>query len=74
MTVAWCARCRNPAPIDPSELVGDGGGDPELMIVLVPPAGWMGDPDDMHGGVLCGTCATPEEIADWMAGLALLEP
>lgn len=68
---AWCARCRRPAAIDPEELIGDGGGDPSLLTVLSPPDGWIGDPDD--DGLVCGDCATPEEISDWMEQMAVLE-
>ncbi len=73
MTVAWCSRCRCPAPIDESELTGDSGGDPSLLPVIVPPDGWIGDPDDADGGIICGGCANPEEIVQWMADLATVQ-
>lgn len=53
--------------------MGDGGGDPSLLPVLVPPDGWIGDPEDANGGLICGDCASPGEIADWMASLELIE-
>jgi hypothetical protein len=58
-------------PAAEDELVADGGGDPSLLPVLVPAGGWIGDPDG--DGVICGDCATPEEIVAWMADLALVE-
>lgn len=39
----------------------------------MPPDGWLSDPDDPEGGLICGDCATVEEIAEWMADLALVE-
>lgn len=66
-------RCRFPAPIDASELQGDGGGDPSLLVVVVPPESWIGDPGDPDGCLVCGDCATISEIAEWMVGLALIE-
>lgn len=71
MTVAWCERCRCPAPIDASDLTGDGGGDPSLLPVLIPPPGWIGDPDS--DGLVCGACATVDEIVEWMANIAMVE-
>ena len=67
-----CSRCGRPAPIDPEELV-DGGGDPSLPVVVVPPQGWIADLDDDEGGLVCGDCAEPWEIVEWMAGMALAE-
>ncbi len=61
VVVAWCARCRRPAPIDPDELTGDGGGDPSLLPVLVPPPGWLPDPDD-EDRIICRRCATEAEV------------
>jgi hypothetical protein len=58
--------------IDDDELIGDGRGDPSLLPVLVPPDGWLRDPDDANGGLIC-ECATPQEIAKWMAELNLVE-
>ena len=40
------------------------------MVVLVPPVGWIGDAE---GGLICGDCAEPSEIAEWMAGQALVQ-
>ncbi len=40
-----CARCKRPALIDLEQLTGDGGGDPALLPVLVPPPAWFPDPD-----------------------------
>ena len=34
------------------------------------PDGWIGDPEDDHGGICHGDCATKEEIEAWMADLA----
>jgi len=42
------------------ELGGDGGGDPALLPVLVPPDLFIGDPDG--DGVICEACATPDEL------------
>lgn len=75
MIAAWCSRCGRPAPVDPDELTGDGGGDPALLPVVVPPdgyiRGWIGDPDSE--GVVCGDCAEPWEIAAFWDDLDLLE-
>jgi hypothetical protein len=60
-------------PVDPDELVGDGGGDPYLLPVVVPADGWIGDPDDADGGLICCDCATPGEIVDWMDDMATME-
>jgi len=56
-----CARpaCGRPAPVDLDELRADGGGDPALLTVLVPPPGWLPDPDGE--GIVCGACATADE-------------
>lgn len=66
-----CSNCRCPAPIDLDELTGDGGGDPSLLPVFVPPDGWLllpdGDPDNPERDLLCGDCASDEEIVEWMA-------
>jgi hypothetical protein len=58
-----CSRCDCPAPIHVDELTGDGPGPSgvAMPVVIVPPDGWIGDPDD--DGVICGDCATPDEIA-----------
>ena len=76
--VVTCARCGRPAPIDPEDLRGptfdpDDGtpNDPSLPVVVVPPAGWIGDPDD--DGLVCGDCATPDEVREWMADNAQAE-
>jgi len=45
-TNVFCARCGIPAPIDPDELLGDGGGDSGVLPAVVPPPGWFPDPDD----------------------------
>lgn len=66
-----CARCGKPAPVDLHELTGDGGGDPALLPVVVPPDGWIGDPDG--DGVICGDCATLDKIVTWMEGAAAAE-
>jgi len=70
--VVTCARCDRPAPIDPEKLRGptfDPGdetpNDPSLPVVIVPPDGWIGDPDS--DGIVCGDCATSEEIVQWIA-------
>ncbi|MEJ7790182.1 MAG: hypothetical protein WKF29_09905 [Thermoleophilaceae bacterium] len=72
-----CSRCDKPAPVT-EELTGptfdpDDGtpNDPNLLVVLVPPAGWIGDPDS--DGIVCGDCAEPEEIREWMADVAEAE-
>ncbi len=67
MTGITCSRCERPAPVDLEP--ADGGGDPSLLPVLIPPDGWIGDPDG--DGLIC--CATPEEIEAWMAGLERVE-
>ncbi len=72
MTVAWCVRCRRPAPVDADQLVGPEAGDPSLLPVLPVPEGWLGDSDG--DGLVCGDCATPQQISDWMAGAELIEP
>ncbi len=61
--VAWCARCRRPAPIAPDELAGDDGGDPSVLPVLVPPPGWLPDPHD-EDRIICRPCATDEAELD----------
>jgi hypothetical protein len=66
-----CPRCNRPAPVDLDELTGDGGGDPALLPVVVPPDGWIGDPDS--DGLVCGDCATPDEIARWMDDCSIME-
>ncbi len=68
-----CARCGKPAPITGEELTGDGPGPSRaaMPVVVVPPEGWIGDPDG--DGIVCGECAEPEEIAEWMAGLEQVE-
>lgn len=70
--VVTCARCGRTAPIEAEELTGptltaddETPNDPTLPVVVVPPDGWIGDPDS--DGIICGDCATPEEIAEWMA-------
>lgn len=65
-----CNRCgtRSPEPLDEG-----GGGDPALLVVIPPPDGWIGDPDDEHGGIVCGGCATHAEIVEWMGDLATIE-
>ena len=72
LVVARCTRCGFPLPITEDELTGDGGGDPSLLVVIVPPDGCIGNPDS--DGVIHGYWAYPEEIEEWMAGLAVLEP
>ena len=49
------------------------GSEPSLLPLIVPPDGWLSDPDDPEGSLICGDCATVEEISDWMGGLALAE-
>lgn len=66
-----CARCDRPADIDEAELATDGGGDPSLLPVLTPPDGWIGDPDG--DGIVCGDCATPDEITQWMESSEIIE-
>lgn len=66
-----CARCDKVAPIVLDEIVGDGGGDPSLLPVVAPPEGWIGDPDG--DGIICGECATPDEIRTWMADMEHVE-
>lgn len=48
-------------PVDEDDLVGDGGGDPSLLPVVVPSAGWMVDPDDPDRFINRG-CATQDEL------------
>lgn len=71
MSRVHCPRCGLPCPVrlDP----GDGGGDPSLLPILIPPDGWLGDPGDANGGVICGDCATTHEISEWMAQAAFVE-
>jgi hypothetical protein len=71
MRVARCSRCRLPAPGGEDELVGDGGGDPALSVVLVPPARFLPDPDD--NGIMHADCLTAEELGEWVAREALLD-
>jgi hypothetical protein len=66
-----CPSCEQPAPISERELVGDAGGDPSLLPILIPPDGWIGDPDG--DGLLCGDCAPPRAINDWMDDFELAE-
>ena len=73
MAVIRCTRCGFPAPIEPDEVTGDGGGDPSLLVVVVPPDGWIGDPEDDHGGICHCDCASPHEIEEWMAQNAQIE-
>lgn len=72
MTLIHCSRCKLPI-FGIEEPASDGGGDPSLMQVLIPPNGTLGDPDDPNGGVIHGHCATTTEISEWMAGLELVE-
>ena len=81
-----CARCGRVSPIRVDELSGGGeapGGE-TMLAVLVPPdhtpdtpfeaeMDWIADPDG--DGIICtGTdCATTDEIAAYMAGLAEIE-
>jgi len=60
-TVVWCSRCNRPAPINEAALAGDGGGDPSLLPVLIPPGGWLPDPDD-EDRIICRPCATEAEL------------
>lgn len=69
--VIRCARCGCPSPVDVLEFEGDGGGDPSLLPVLIPPDGWLGDPDG--DGLLCADCGEPDEITEWMDDLDLGE-
>jgi hypothetical protein len=75
MTNVWCSRrgpdCLHTCEVDDDELTGDGDGDPSLLPVLAPADGWINDPDG--DGLICGNCASPDEIAEWMADLALVE-
>jgi len=66
-----CNRCDTPCPVvmEPT----DGGGDPSLLPVLIPPPGWLGDPDDLHGGVVCCACATNAEIVEWMTNVGFAD-
>jgi hypothetical protein len=41
------------------------------VTMLIPPDHFLGDPDG--DGVICGSCATVDEIAAWMNGLELVE-
>jgi hypothetical protein len=52
----------------------DGGGDPALLQLIVPPEGYIAatDQDEDEDGIVCADCASPEEIADHMARLAEL--
>lgn len=76
--VVWCARCGRPAPISVADLTGPTldpddptPNDPTLPVVVVPPDGWIGDPDS--DGIVCGDCAKPEEIRESMADQAEAE-
>jgi Zn ribbon nucleic-acid-binding protein len=74
--LVYCARatspnCRRSVLVPVNELRGDGGGDPAILPVLVPPDHWIGDPDG--DGIICEACASPDELAEWQAGLHALE-
>lgn len=64
-----CARQASPGclrsfDVDEGELTGDSGGDPALLPVVVPPAGWLPDPDaTSDDAFICKPCATPGERA-----------
>ena len=69
-----CSRCARPCPFDFDDLdvvESDPGGDPDLPVVFVPPVGWISCPDGE--GVICGPCASVEEISSYMAALAQIE-
>jgi hypothetical protein len=53
--------------------MGDGGGDPDLLVVAIPPGGWIGDDDDPEAGLICPTGATPDEHEVWTERLAQSE-
>lgn len=70
-----CSRCEKAAPVTEADLTGpsldpDDGtpNDPSLPVVLLPPDGWIGDPDSDR--IVCGDCAEPDEIREWMADVA----
>jgi hypothetical protein len=65
MTFPACQRCGEPCPVSPANLTHKHG-DPALPVVLVPPLGWLTDPDESTG-VICGDCGTPEELCAYMA-------
>jgi hypothetical protein len=41
--------------------------------VAIPPGGWIGDDDDPDAGLICPSCATPDEHEVWAEGLAQAE-
>lgn len=55
-----CARCNRQSSVDADTLT-DPGGDPDLLPIVVAPAGWMPDPDD-EDRIVCHGCATPDEL------------
>jgi len=57
-----CACCGLPVPIDLAVLIGDGGGDSDMIPVVVPPPGWFPDPDDPDR-LLCGLHVTNLQAA-----------
>ena len=66
----WIDCNRNTAPdcrrIAPRRLEGALQGDPDLPIMDVP-EDWIVDPDGDGPEIICGACATPDEIRDAMA-------
>jgi hypothetical protein len=69
-----CARCNRPAPVNLDELTGDGGGDASLLPVVVPPDGWIADPDDADGhSLVCDICATFVEEMKYRGDLVVVE-
>lgn len=66
-----CARCGATCPLDYDELRCPGG-DPALLPVLIPPEGWLAPGDDPDL-LVCADCASPKEVAAYMAQLAGIE-
>ena len=72
-----CARntspdCRYAAELPEEELLGDGGGDPSLLVIDRPRKGWIGNPDG--DGHICDVCATPDEIQTFEGNAEEVDP